>query len=155
MTRIIPQQLPHRMSYGVIQKRKISDREEVVEEGQWKGAILTLDPSGGTIVGISTRSALDVDRWESMPSLADFSSLQRLDLYKNRYIETVDETVVELKELLELSATRCSKLKSLPQSIGRLASLQVVRMCTDKVFSLFGFCLMNHWSDTSKTSLID
>jgi hypothetical protein len=65
-----------------------SHLDEVVEEGAWKGAILTFDASDGgnkKIIAVSTRSALDIDRWDQMPPLlSEFSSLERLDLSKNR-----------------------------------------------------------------------
>jgi len=126
---------------AVFRKRKISDREHVIEDGPFKGVILTTnnnDANGGMeddsttiVVAFSTRSCLDVDRWNKvMPSLAavaGFSSLQRLDLYKSRYLESLDESIFDLVDLRVLHITRCSSLKAIPDSIGKLSALQEVR----------------------------
>jgi hypothetical protein len=94
---------------------------------------LTLDSSDGEsrTVTLSTRSCLDLDRWKVMPSLSGFKSLQRVDLYKSRYIESVDdESLLGLIDLRQLYMTRCSRLHSIPVNIGRLTALLEVRKCS-------------------------
>ena len=108
-------------------RRKISDRDEIVEEGDLKGVTLTSDGSG-KVVALSTKSCLDSERWEEMPSLSGLESLQRLDLYMNRYITSLnEESLSTLKELRVLHLTRCSRLQALPDSTGQLRNLQEVR----------------------------
>jgi len=112
-----------------IRKRKISDREEVVEEGDFKGLCLCNDPATGAVVALSSRYAADEDRWETgmMPSLHPYSStLEALDLSKNRYITEVHQSVTALPKLTSLSLTACTSLEALPSSIGRLNGLKEV-----------------------------
>jgi hypothetical protein len=108
-------------------KRKISDREELlVQEGEWKGSVVEVDASGSA-VAVSTRRCRDVDRPDKvMPSLKAFPGLQSLDLYKCRYVTNLDESVVDLTNLTRLSLTGCSRLQSIPSTIGRLQALEEV-----------------------------
>jgi hypothetical protein len=87
--------------------------------------------SSKPILSICTRSCLDMDRWQEdaqMPSLEKFTQLQHLELDKDRYLTRLHESVTTLKDLQTLVLTRCSRLQSLPLSIGQLGKLQVVSM---------------------------
>lgn len=104
-------------------KRKLSDHEVAQEVLQ--GATLFKDPSSSAVVSLSTRDCLDSDRWHTMPSLDAFATIQTLDLYKNRYITSI-EPIMALSQLKSLSLTRCSALRTLPEEIGKLQHLEVV-----------------------------
>jgi len=110
-----------------------------------------------TFVGLSSRYCCDVDRWRdedetiattttttssgdagtAMPSLKDYPYLRTLDLYNQRYITLLNESLTTIPSLaahLEtLSLNRCSRLAALPASIGRLRNLKVVRVVFCKV----------------------
>ena len=82
----------------------------------------------GRVISLSSRQCRDVDRWETtMPSLNEHAKdLQVLDLYKNRYIRQLDDSVVDLVALKSLLLVGCSRLQKLPDSIGRLQQLEEV-----------------------------
>jgi Leucine-rich repeat (LRR) protein len=80
---------------------------------------------------LTSEYALDVDRWQNdtMPCLAQFShlsSLQVLDLYKNRYITHLHPSVCDLVHLQVLSLKRCEQLTTLPDAIGNLKQLHTL-----------------------------
>ena len=112
---------------SVVRKRKVSDREEVVEEGDLRGVVLEVEPSTNIVISLSSRATSDANRWETMPSLEPYPSLQKLDLYKNRYITVLDDSVTQLQNLRSISLVGCKRLKALPSSIGQLQSLEEVR----------------------------
>jgi len=81
----------------------------------------------GRVVALATRARRDKDRWDATtPSFAAFPELRTIHLSKCRYLDRVDESLVQLKHLQTLRLTRCSKLKSLPDAIGQLVNLQEV-----------------------------
>lgn len=143
------------LSYCATRQRKISDNSgggpcsndvvsDVVNEANFRG--VTVDEqfamteagtkSTAVVIALSSRSCRDSDRWETMPSLACFPTLQRIDLHKCRYIEGVHESLVHLKQLRSLSLTGCTRLKSIPSSIGQLQQLDEVS-CDDRDPCLF------------------
>ena len=82
----------------------------------------------GQVVGLTTAGRWDQDRWNrTTPSLHVFPYLQVLELSKCRYLECVDESLVQLKSLRTLRLTRCSRLERLPEAIGQLENLEEVR----------------------------
>ena len=93
----------------------------MVEGGELKG--MKYDDKG-VFHSLSSEDTRDVDRWRVMPSLEEHSSLKKLDLYKNRYIKKLHDSVCHLTDLKVLSLVRCEKLNSLPGQIGNLTNLQ-------------------------------
>ena len=101
-------------------------KSEMVEDELMNGAETVMDDEGA-VVSISTGMTPDRNRWESMPSVANFSSsLVVLDLHKARYIESLHESVCQLSNLKKLVLTHCERLKTLPDAIGNLISLEEV-----------------------------
>lgn len=115
---------PHR-------KRKVSDRVDQIVEGPLDGITLTYDDENRTTtIGFSTHSCLDRQRWtDPMPTLEGFpTTLLTMNLDKNRYITTLNESILQFSSLQQLKITRCSKLTSLPIELGnKLTALQEVR----------------------------
>ena len=127
-------------SMSVAQRRKISDSEELIESGPLKGVTLSRNTEG-EVISLSTKSCLDSERWKTMPSLSKWPSMEVLDLYFNRYLEFLDEdSISDLKNLKQLLVRRCSRLQSLPTSIGRLTMLQEV---SDKGSTSEKFIIVN------------
>jgi hypothetical protein len=95
-----------------------------------KSSSTDTDTAAADVLSISTRACLDMNRWQSdgrqMPSLEKFTKLQQLELDKDRYLHHLHESVTGLRGLQSLLLTRCSRLQSLPQTIGQLGNLQVV-----------------------------
>ena len=91
------------------------------------------------VISISTRETPDCSRWALMPSVSSFvASLVVLDLHQSRYIVNLHDSVCQLVHLKTLILTHCYKLKSLPDAIGNLTSLEKVSFyscvhhkCTD------------------------
>lgn len=104
---------------------EIDDWEVVLDH--LKGVSLGVDRTDGKIVYMSTRQCSAADLWNKMPSVAEFTSLAVIDLHKCRYIDHLNESVCDLTNLRRLLLTRCSKLSSLPNGIGRLQNLTEVR----------------------------
>ena len=99
---------------------------EVVEE-DWtivEGGELNGMKRDKGVNSLSSHNTRDVDRWLEMPSLEECASLKKLDLYKNRYIKNLHESVCQLSNLEVLSLVRCEKLIGLPEQIGNLRNLQ-------------------------------
>ena len=116
-------------------KRKLDDdNEEDRGKGGMDGLQFELDGESSTVVGISSRFTMDVQRWrETMPSLVMYPHLTQLDLYKNRYITSLDPSVTTLTQLKILKLVQCAKLRELPANIGSLTRLEVVR-CLARTF---------------------
>jgi hypothetical protein len=114
-------------------KRKISsdapsDPSSSIEQN-FVGVTVQEDDNGA-VTTLSCRSRRDKDRWEIMPSLACFPDLERIDLYQCRYIESIHESITQLKNLQTLNLTGCSRLKSLPDAIGGLEKLETASAAT-------------------------
>lgn len=101
---------------------------KAIDEGDLKGMGSGKDRNFGQIIALSTRQCLDASRWITMPSLASFQNLKELDLHKCRYIRQLDASVCDLVNLETLILTRCEKLVTLPEGIGRLKNLREVRL---------------------------
>ena len=109
---------------------KMTDVEtDVVEEG-WtmveRGGLKGMKCEKGVFHSLSSESTRDVDRWRTMPSLEEYLSVKKLDLYKNRYITHLNDSVCNLTHLEVLSMVRCEKLLCLPEQIGNLKNLQEI-----------------------------
>jgi len=98
----------------------------LVDDGELRGMNIVVDHTTGEVMKLSTRFCRDADRWKIMPALAEFPSLETLDLHNCRYLVDVDDSVGNLKSLKHLFMTRCDSLERLPNSIGRLENLQEV-----------------------------
>ena len=62
-----------------------------------------------------------------MPSLDIFPNLQRLELFKCRYISQLhDSSLTQLKQLRVLKIIGCRQLQTIPESIGQLSQLEEV-----------------------------
>lgn len=138
------------MSDSATRKRKISDAAVVVgsnhsnggsvaagsDERNFRGVTVEEDEATGAVVALSCRSRCDKDRWEAMPSLACFPSLLKIDLHQCRYITGIHESLTQLKHLRTLSLAGCSRLKSIPDTIGLLEQLEEASRVDPSVVSL-------------------
>lgn len=92
-----------------------------------KGVTLLANKNTRKVVFLTTRSTKDANRWDVMPSLHPFrESLQVLDLHNSRYITSLHDSIGDLPHLRRLIVTRCSRLTTLPDSIGNLKNLTEV-----------------------------
>jgi hypothetical protein len=119
--------LPHRYVDGLGE----IDDWELLDDGDFKGVLLAAEKKNGKIVYMSTKHCSAADMWNIMPSLAEFPSLVVLDLHKCRYITELHESVGDLADLKQLLLTRCSILRTLPPTIGKLQHLTEVRYIKD------------------------
>jgi Leucine-rich repeat (LRR) protein len=111
------------MSFEIIGK---DDVWSTFDDGELKGLRIGIGP-GGVIVSLSSRHSKDGTRWlKIMPSLELYPSLKELDLHKNRYIQTLHDSVCNLLQLETLKLTQCESLTTLPSEIGRLTDLREV-----------------------------
>jgi hypothetical protein len=99
----------------------------MVEGGELKGMKCGTDRSSGLVVSLSSRQCRDTNRWLTMPPLDNYGSLKELDFHKSRYILRLHVSVCSLANLETLILTRCERLTSLPDEIGRLQNLREVR----------------------------
>lgn len=102
---------------------KNDDDEVVLRACQLEIAKGSDDDDGSGAVSLSSRSCQDIYRWEEMPALENYPGLKKIELYKQRYITTVHESLTNLTELECLALVRCSSLLSVPAQIGRLQKL--------------------------------
>ena len=121
-------------SYEVVD----DDDWAMVEGGVLKGMKYEKDKEKGAVfLSLSSEFCRDVDRWREMPSLEEYPSLKKLELYKNRYIQKLHDSVCILTDLEVLSLVRCEKIHSLPMQIGNLKNLQVLDLAdTSELSSL-------------------
>lgn len=98
----------------------------IIEGDEFNGVRAAKDPRRGEIVALSTRNSSESSRWRTMPSMDRFPHLKELDLHKSRYILHMDESVCNLSNLVTLILTRCERLLSLPEDIGKLRNLREV-----------------------------
>jgi hypothetical protein len=123
-------------SKEVEKEEKVADAKDELPVGVIfvveTAASTSTDTAAADILSISTRACLDMNRWQNdgrqMSSLEKFTKLQQLELDKDRYLHQLHESVTGLQDLQSLLLTRCSRLQSLPQTIGQLGNLQLV--CT-------------------------
>lgn len=99
----------------------------LVEEGHLKGVTLMVHRGTGEVISLSTRSCRDADRWEQVPDLSSYPSLEVLDLHKSRYLKEFDASVCKVQNLQKLLLTGCSNLSTIAPSIGTLLNLTEVR----------------------------
>ena len=79
-------------------------------------------------LALSTAEVRDAHRWRNtMPSLAEFASIVFLDLHRSQFITSLDDSIGQMADLRNLKLTSCSRLESLPESIGALSKLEEVR----------------------------
>lgn len=104
-----------------------------IDEGPWKGMRAGEDNVLELLVALSSRNCLDSNRWVSMPSLASYENLKELDLHKSRYMRQLDASICSLLNLETLILTRCERLTSLPEEIGRLYNLREVSPCSTDI----------------------
>jgi hypothetical protein len=97
-----------------------------IEDDDFQGLLAWKDATSGEIVAMSSRDSTEINRWITMPSMARFPYLKELDLHKNRYIRQLDESICDLSSLETLILSRCEKLVSLPEQIGKLKNLREV-----------------------------
>lgn len=101
-------------------------------DDSFAGVALMAEKKSGHVVFLSTRKSPDADRWSLMPSLECFKdTLQVLDLHKSRYLQELNGSIGDLRQLRQLMLTRCSSLKRLPNSIGNLSNLTEVGDISD------------------------
>lgn len=95
----------------------------------FRGFTVEEDGETGKVKSLHSRWRLDCDRWEGsdMPSLEIFPDLQRLELFKCRYIVNIHDSLTQLKQLRVLKIIGCSRLQTIPDSIDQLHQLEVVR----------------------------
>ncbi len=98
-----------------------------IDEGEWKGMRSGEDNVLELLVALSSRNCMDTHRWITMPSLAPFENLKELDLHKSRYMRQLHTSICDLLNLETLILTRCERLTSLPEDLGRLYNLREVR----------------------------
>jgi hypothetical protein len=98
----------------------------LVEEGSLKGVTLMVDPASGEAISLSTRYCRDDDRFEMVPDLTSYPSLEILDLHKSRYISEFDASVCRAPGLKRLLLTRCDRLCLISPSLGSLTNLTEV-----------------------------
>jgi hypothetical protein len=108
-----------------------TDKKDTRVEGDviddYQGVTLMADRQSGKVIFLSTRNSRDSDRWSLMPTVEPFKeSLVIMDLHKSRYIQVLHETVGDLTSLKHLMITRCTSLRSLPESLGSLSNLEEV-----------------------------
>ena len=99
----------------------------LVGEGDLKGVTLVVHRGSGETISLSTRSQTEEDRWEEVPDLGNYPSLEILDLHKSRYITEFDASVCTAPNLRRLLLTNCSSLSTLSPTIGTLKNLTEVR----------------------------
>lgn len=99
----------------------------LVGEGNLKGVTLVVHRGSGETVSLSTRSCREQDRWEAVPDLKGYPSLEFLDLHKSRYITTFDASVCMAPKLRRVLLTVCDSLCTISPSIGSLQNLTEVR----------------------------
>jgi hypothetical protein len=111
-------------SSSIRKSRVITD-----EYPSFRGITIEEDNETGKVISLHSRSRLDLDRWEGshMPSFAMFPDLQRLELFKCRYISQVHDSMTQLKQLRVLKIIGCSRLQTIPDSIDQLNQLEEVR----------------------------
>ena len=118
------------MSSNEAKKRKIDQQDGAGGEERsslFRGVSLEKDETSRSVVALTTGTRRDEDRWDkTTPPFDAFPNLQMIDLYKCRYLESVHQSLVQLKQLKVLRLTRCSRLKSLPDNIGLLENLEEV-----------------------------
>lgn len=100
---------------------------KMIDKGEWTGFRAGEDNVLELLVALSSRNCADSNRWMIMPSLTSFENLKELDLYKSRYMRELHPSICELLNLETLLLTRCERLTSLPEEIGRLQNLREVR----------------------------
>ena len=100
--------------------KAVNEDSALVEINELKGMAY----DAGAFLTLSSETTRDVDRWRVMPSLEQYSLLKKLDLYKQRYIKCLHDSVCDLTHLQVLSLVRCEKLTCLPDRIGRLKNLE-------------------------------
>lgn len=117
----------------ILVKDFVSDEEDDEDKDPFQGITLMADRNTGRIVLLSTRTTKGADRWSVMPSMEQFkNSLLVLDLHKSRYLRNLDPSIGDLAFLDRLLLTRCSSLRELPDTIGKLSNLTEVRMLLRK-----------------------
>lgn len=95
----------------------------LVGEGNLRGATLVVHRGSKEAVSLSTRSCREEDRWEQIPDLSNYPSLEVLDLHKSRYIKEFDASVCKAPKLRRLLLTRCDRLCTIAPSIGAFHNL--------------------------------
>jgi hypothetical protein len=109
---------------ALIVGEKWSESEWVlVNEGGLKGVTLVVDRKTGEAISLSTRSCHDEDRWETVPVLSQYKSLEVLDLYNSRYMTEFDASVCYGPSVKRLLLTRCDNLRTIAPSLGVLENL--------------------------------
>jgi hypothetical protein len=102
----------------------VGDAWILVEDDEgFKGVLVMVDPSSGEAITLSCRNRRDCDRWTVMPSLSKYPSLTTLDLFKDRYLMDLDDSIGQLANLRRLCLVRCKRLVRLPETIGQLHNL--------------------------------
>ena len=102
------------------ESRVVEDDWALVENGELKG----MKYDEASFLSLSSENTREVDRWRVMPSLEKYPLLKKLDLYKQRHIQHLHDSVCDLIHLQVLSLVRCEKLDRLPENIGKLTNLQ-------------------------------
>lgn len=95
----------------------------LVNEGSLKGVTLVLHRESGEAITLSTKSCREEDRWEAIPDLTNYTSLEVLDLHKSRYITEFDASVCSAPKLQQILLTRCDNLCTISPSIEALQNL--------------------------------
>ena len=129
-----------RMISGVITPSDEGNNADDYGEQNFCGFAVEEDIAASTVVALSSRPCCDRDRWETMPSLACFPALQRIDLHQCRYIVGLHESLTRLNQLRALYLIGCSRLKSIPDTIGQLEQLEEVSQENLNLFAIIS-CL--------------